>query len=98
MPKTPKIHVMHLKAQVDIPVDPSSQVSIDSARSIVANIVVHAKELGYVLEIIDYRLVRIPAPEPVQETAEPEPERATARDDLDLPDNLLPHGRRGVTP
>ena len=93
--KTPKVHAMRLKAQVDIQVDPGSGKSLEDARGIKASIEAHVKKLGYTLVIIDYRLSRIPVnpvPEPKAEPEpEPEPEPETtepAADGLDIPARL----------
>lgn len=83
--KTPKIHVMRHKLELDIEVDPASYESLDHAAGVVTSVNAHVAGLERAtLKIIDSRLTRVPAPKPAPEVSEPEP----ADDGLDIPDHM----------
>ena len=89
MPKTPKIHVMRHKLELDIEVDPTSHKSLDDAVSVMMRVKVYVAGLEASLKVTDSRLTRVDAPEPKAEAPKPAPEPEPAGDDLaDIPDNL----------
>ena len=91
MPKTPRIHVMRHKLELDIEVDPTSHKSLDDAVSVIMRVKVYIAGLGASFKVTDSRLARVPAPapapKPAQEASEPGP-AAPADDGLDIPENL----------
>ncbi len=81
MKKTPKIHVMRHKLELDIEVDPTSHKSLDDAVSVMMRVKVYIAGLGASFKVTDSRLARVsvpapaptPAPKPAPEASEPEP-------------------------
>jgi hypothetical protein len=88
MPKTPKIHVMRHKLELDIEVDPTSHKSLDNAVSVMMRVKVYVAGLEASLKVTDSRLTRVPVPVPESVQEAPEPAAAEPADNLEPPANL----------
>ena len=83
----PKHHVLTVKLTCHIPVNPGSPDSVKHAALQAKGLQLCGSTVGETT--VDWRLARVPAPEPAQPEPEPEPAADEAHDEsLDIPDNL----------
>ena len=87
MPKTKKIDVLTVKLTVHIPLDRADATAVLDAYKRADGLLAFCSNVGKAT--MDWRLNRVPAPEPKAEASEPEPEALEpAADNLDGPSFL----------